>query len=100
MFDEGANFASIAVRFRLRVRQRVVASGASMNTALEAAGRKLRLDLGRAIGTIGKHLLRTRALVQESLQFLAVVHCRISHLVTLDQLVLGRTFAPTSRLWC
>src|SRR4051794_16325356 len=82
-------FTPVAVCFRLRVRQRVVASGALMNTALEAAGSKLRLDLGRAIGAVGEHLRRRVALVQEPIQLLAVMDRRIGHLVAPDQLVLG-----------
>src|SRR4030081_3562127 len=60
-----------------------------MNTALEAAGSKLRLDLGRAIGAVGEHLRRRVALVQEPIQLLAVMDRRIGHLVAPDQLVLG-----------
>jgi hypothetical protein len=89
MFDAGANLTPVAVCFRLRVRQRVVASGALMNTALEAAGSKLRLDLGRAIGAVGEHLRRRVAVVQEPIQLLAVVDRRIGHLAAPDQLVLG-----------
>src|ERR1700716_2985551 len=89
MFDAGANFAPIAVCFRLRVGERVVASAALMMTALEAPGSKLRLDLCRAIGAVGEHLRRRVALVQEPIQLLAVVDRRIGHLVAPDQLVLG-----------
>jgi hypothetical protein len=37
VLDAGANFASVVVRIRLRFRQRALASGPHMNTALEAA---------------------------------------------------------------
>src|SRR5262245_41676161 len=50
---------------------------------------KDRLDFGRAIGAIGEHVLRCVAPVQEPIQLLAVVDCRIAHLVAPDQLVLG-----------
>src|SRR3982074_3963785 len=60
-----------------------------MNTALEAAGSKLRLDLGRAIGAVGEHPRRGVALVQEPIQLLAVMDRRIGPLVAPDQLVLG-----------
>ena len=45
VFDAGANFASVVVRFRLRFRQRVIGSGPEMNTALEVAGAQSLLDL-------------------------------------------------------
>src|SRR5262245_5382722 len=45
VLDAGANFASVAVRIRLRFRERAFASGPHMNTALEAAGAQSLLDL-------------------------------------------------------
>src|SRR4029077_7380420 len=58
MLDAGADFALGTVRSRLRIRQRMVAAGAPMNTAVKAAGLELRLDLGRAIGAVGEHIAR------------------------------------------
>jgi hypothetical protein len=49
MFDAGGNFAPVVIPFRLRVRQRVIVSGEAM-ILLKPLTRKLRLDLGRAIG--------------------------------------------------
>src|SRR6516165_8002391 len=89
VLDAGANFASVAVRIRLRFRQRALASGPHMNTALEAAGAQSLLDRARAIGAVAEHVRRRVALSQEFVQLLAVVHRRIGHLVAPDQLVLG-----------
>jgi hypothetical protein len=52
MLDASADSALGAVRSRLCIRQRMVAGGAPMNTAVEPAGLELRLDLGRAIGAL------------------------------------------------
>ena len=89
VLDAGPNFASVVVRIRLRFRQRALASGPHMNTALEAAGAQSLLDRARAIGAVAEHVRRRVALSQEFVQLLAVVHRRIGHLVAPDQLVLG-----------
>src|SRR6266699_3347402 len=89
VLDAGANFASVVVGIRMRFRQRALASGPHMNTALEAAGAQSLLDRARAIGTVAEHVRRRVALSQEFVQLLAVVHRRIGHLVAPDQLVLG-----------
>src|SRR5512138_72631 len=67
----------------------MTARGADVDTALEASRLELRLGLGRAIGAVGKHLLRGGALVQEPIQLLAVVDGGVAHLVAPDQLVLS-----------
>src|SRR5580765_4074007 len=69
-----------SVRSRLRIRQRMVAAGAPVNTAVKAAGLELRLALGRAIGAVGEHICRGVALGQERVDRLAVVYRRIGHL--------------------
>src|SRR5262249_26822235 len=68
VLDADANFASVAVCIRLRFRQRVLASGPHMNTALEAAGAQSLLDLARAIGAVAEHVRRRVALGQEFVQ--------------------------------
>ena len=60
-----------------------------MNAALEPAGLELRLDLGRAIGAVGKHIGRGVAVGQKRVKRLTVVHRCIGHLVAPDQLVPG-----------
>src|SRR5512143_2564367 len=67
----------------------MTARGADVDTALEASRLELRLGLGRAIGAVGKHLLRGGALVQEPIQLLAVMDGGVAHLVAPDQLVLS-----------
>jgi hypothetical protein len=89
MLDARADSALGAVRSRLRIRQRMVAAGAPVNTAVKAAGLELRLALDRAIGAVGEHITRGVALGQERVERLAVVYRRIGHLVAPDQLVLG-----------
>src|SRR5262245_13156448 len=59
VLDAGANFASVVVRIRLRLRQRALASG---YTALEAAGAQSLLDRARAIGAVAEHVRRRVAL--------------------------------------
>src|SRR5205814_9812442 len=58
MLDARADFALGAIRPRLRIRQRVVAASAPMNTAPKAASLELRLDLDRTIGAVGEHIGR------------------------------------------
>jgi|SRR5262245_40426585 len=65
VLDAGANFASVAVRIRVRFRQRALASGPHMNTALEAADVQSLLDRARAIGAVAEHVRRRVALSQE-----------------------------------
>src|SRR4029077_11365783 len=77
------------VGIRLRFRQRALASGPHMNTALEAAGAQSLLVRARAIGAVAEHVRRRVALSQEFVQLLAVVPRRIGPLVAPDQLVLG-----------
>src|SRR5262245_66119356 len=74
MLDARADLALGAVRPRLCIRQRMVAAGTSMNAALEPAGLELRLDLGRAIGAVGKHIGRGVARGQRRVERLTVVH--------------------------
>ena len=55
----------------------------------EAPRLELRFGLSRAIGTFGEHVVRCITLVQEPIQLLAVVNCRVAHRIAPDQLVLG-----------
>src|SRR3954447_17695128 len=87
MLDASADCALGAVRSRLRIRQRMVTAPAPMNTALEPAGLELRLDLGRAVRAVGEHIGRRVAIAQERVERLTVVHRRVGHLVSPDQLV-------------
>src|SRR5262249_46843001 len=88
----GANFASVAVRIRLRFRQRALASGPQMNTAVEPAGAQSLLDLARAIGAVAEHVRHVLPLVKSSSQLLAVVHRRIGPLVARISLCLASAF--------
>ena len=60
-----------------------------VNAAPEAPRLELRFGLSRAIGTVGEHVVRCITLVQEPIQLLAVVNCRVAHRIAPDQLVLG-----------
>jgi hypothetical protein len=60
----------------------------AVNPALVTAGSEVGLDLGRPISAVGEHIIAGVALVKP-IQLLAVVHGRIAHGITPDQLVLG-----------
>jgi hypothetical protein len=50
---------------------------------------ELRLDLGRAIRAVRVYVRRRVDLVQKPIEFPAVMHARVGHLVATDQFVLG-----------
>jgi hypothetical protein len=50
---------------------------------------ELRLDLGRAIRAVRVYVRRRVGLVQKPIEFPAVLHARVGHLVATDQFVLG-----------
>src|SRR5438552_11661880 len=62
---------------------------ADMDAAPEALRLERRLGLGRAISAVAEHGVRCVAPVQEPIQLLAIMDCRVAHVVAPDQLVLG-----------
>src|SRR3954462_1536169 len=67
----------------------MIAPIASMNPTVVTTGPEFGLDLGRSISAVSEHIIAGVALVQQPIQFLAVVHGRIGHRIMPDQLVLG-----------
>src|ERR1700730_1942821 len=67
----------------------MIAVRALMNPAAQAAQAELRLGLRRAIRAVRVHIRRRVGLVQKSIEFLAVMHTRVGHVVLPDQLVFG-----------
>src|SRR5580692_3300140 len=67
----------------------MIAVRAKMNLAAQAAQAELRLGLRRAIRTVGVHVRRRVGLVQKSVEFPAVMHARVGHVILPDQLVSG-----------
>src|SRR6202162_406163 len=67
----------------------MIAVRALMNPAAQAALAELRLGLRRAIRAVRVHIRRRVGLVQKSIEFLAIMHTRVGHVVLPDQLVLG-----------
>src|SRR5580692_13071523 len=67
----------------------MIAAAAMMNAAAQAAQAELRLGLRRAIRAVRVHIRRRVGSVQKSIEFLAVMHTRVGHVVLPDQLVLG-----------
>src|ERR1700687_5784550 len=67
----------------------MIAFRALRNPAAQAAQAELRLGLRRAIRAVRVHIRRRVGLVQKSIEFLAVMHTRVGHVVLPDQLVLG-----------
>src|ERR1700686_1942846 len=67
----------------------MIAVRALMNPAAQAAQAELRLGLRRAIRAVRVHIRRRVGSVQKSIEFLAVMHARVGHVVLPDQLVLG-----------
>src|SRR5580700_9680673 len=67
----------------------MIAVRALMNPAAQAAQAELRLALRRAIRAVRVHIRRRVGLVQKSIEFLAVMHARVGHVILPDQLVLG-----------
>src|SRR3989337_301889 len=58
-----------------------------MDAALQALGRELGLDLGRAVGAVGPHLLAGGARIQNVVELLAVVRRGVGGSPLADQLV-------------
>src|ERR1700687_2794363 len=67
----------------------MIAVRALMNPAAQAAQAELRLGLRRTIRAVRVHIRRRVGLVQKSIEFLAVMHTRVGHVILPDQLVLG-----------
>src|SRR5215813_3936886 len=67
----------------------IVAVRAMMNPAAQSAQAELRLDLRRTIRAVRIHVRRRVGLVQKSIEFPAVMHTRIGHVILPDQLVSG-----------
>src|SRR6202047_3241754 len=67
----------------------MIAAAAMMNAAAQAAQAEPRLGLRRAIRDFRIPIRRGVGLVQKSIEFLAVMHTRVGHVVLPDQLVLG-----------
>src|SRR5580700_9384161 len=64
----------------------MIAVRALVNPAAQAA---LRLGLRRTIRAVRVHIRRRVGSVQKSIEFLAVMHTRVGHVVLPDQLVFG-----------
>src|ERR1700724_713555 len=67
----------------------MIAAAAMMNAAAQAAQAEFHLGLRRAIRAVRVHIRRRVGLAQKSIEFLAVMHTRVGHVVLPDQLVLG-----------
>src|SRR5271169_5563160 len=67
----------------------MIAVRAMMNPAAQAAQAELRLGLRRTIRAVRVHVRRRVGLVQKPIEFLAVMHTRVGHVILPDQLVLG-----------
>jgi hypothetical protein len=60
-----------------------------MHPPAQAAQAELRLGLRRAIRAVRVHVLRRVGLIQKPVEFVAVMHTRVGHVVLPNQLVLG-----------
>src|SRR5450432_1573462 len=67
----------------------MLAARALMNATAQTSRLELRLDLGRAIRAVRVYVRRRVGLVQKPIEFPAVLHARVGHLVATDQFVLG-----------
>src|SRR5450755_965988 len=67
----------------------MLAAPALMNATAQASRLELRLGSGRAIRAVRVYVRRRVALIQKLIEFPAVMHARVGHLVATDQLVLG-----------
>src|SRR5450759_1608100 len=67
----------------------MIAARTLMNSTAQAARFELRFGRGRAIRAVRVYVRRRVGLVQKSIEFPAVMHARVGHLVVTDQLVLG-----------
>src|SRR5665647_3035594 len=89
MLDANSNLALLPVCFLLPLCERMIARRADVDTTAKAMDLEPRLSLGRAIGAVGEHVRRRVGIVQKPIQFLAVVDCRVTHVIASDQLVRG-----------
>src|ERR1035437_8335581 len=67
----------------------MIARRADVDPAAKAAGLEPRLSLGRAIGAVGEHVRRRVGFVHKAIQLLAIVDCRVAHVIAPDQFVRG-----------
>src|SRR5664280_3818816 len=67
----------------------MIAARALMNPTAQAAYLELCLGLGRPISAVRVHIRRDVGLVQKPIEFLAVMHARVGHVILPDQLVPG-----------
>src|SRR5450631_1580928 len=67
----------------------MIAARALMNLTAQAAYLELYLGLGRPISAVRVNIRRRIGLVQKPIEFLAVMHARVGHVVLSDQLVHG-----------
>jgi hypothetical protein len=67
----------------------MIARRADVDATAKAAGLEPRLSLGRAIGAVGEHVRKRVGFVQKPSQLLAVVDCRVTHVIAPYQLVRG-----------
>src|SRR5664279_2958492 len=67
----------------------MIAARALMNPTAQAAYLELCLGLGRPISAVRVHIRRHVGLVQKPIEFLAVMHARVGHVILPDQLVPG-----------
>src|SRR5689334_15244811 len=67
----------------------MIAVRAMMNPAAQSAQPELRLGLRRTIRAVRIHVRRRVGLVQKSIEFPAVMHTRVGHVILPDQLVHG-----------
>src|SRR3974377_1810583 len=65
----------------------MIARRADVDAIAKAAGLGPRLSRGRAIGAVGEHIRRRVGSVQKRIQLLAVMDCRVTHVISPDQLV-------------
>src|SRR3974377_2222443 len=87
MLDANSNLALLPVCFLLPPVERMIARRADVDAIAKAAGLEPRLSLGRAIGAVGEHIRRRVGFVQNRIQLLAVMDCRVTHVIAPDQLV-------------
>src|SRR5450756_1013347 len=67
----------------------MIAARALMNLTAQAAYLELCLGLGRPISAVRVHIRRRIGLVQKPIEFLAVMHARVGHVVLSEQLAHG-----------
>src|SRR5467141_3762978 len=87
VLDTRAHPRARRVRRLLALRQRTIACGAPVDTALQALLLQARLDLDRAVGAVRPDLLAGVGEVEHIVQLLTVVHGRVRRIPFADQLV-------------